>query len=156
MIKRALLPALICLVGVAVAAYAADNYFPTPGGSSVPGAVDMCLDMNGNAVPISSDQCANSSYNTIAASQTAQALTGGHGGAIGDYLSHCMVMPTSTSPGVVTISDSATAIFPFPGGSSSLSNLAPFPIAVGAKSVNGPWKVTTGANVSVVCVGKFS
>ena len=95
-------------------------------------------------------------YNTIAASQTAQALTGGGGGATGDYLSQCVVTPVTTSPGVVTILDNSTTIFPFAGGSSSLSNLAPFTIPVGAVSTSGAWKVTTGANVSVVCVGKFS
>lgn len=95
-------------------------------------------------------------YNTIAASQTAQALTGGSGGATGDYLSHCVVIPTSTSPGVVTIYDNSTTVYAFPGGSSSLSNLVPFTIPVGAVSVSGAWKITTGASLSVVCVGKFT
>jgi hypothetical protein len=97
-----------------------------------------------------------STYNTVAASQTAQALTGGGGGATGDYLSHCTVLPTSTSPGVVTIKDNSTTIYAFPGGSSSISNLVPFTIPVGAKSVSGAWTVTTGANLTAVCVGKFS
>lgn len=94
-------------------------------------------------------------YNTIAASQTAQALTGGGGGATGDYLSHCTVLPTSTSPGVVTIKDNTTTIYAFPGGSSSLSNLVPFSIPIGAVSTTGAWKITTGANLTAVCVGKF-
>ena len=98
---------------------------------------------------------AANTYNTIAASQTAQALTGGSGGATGDYLSHCVVLPTSTSPGVVTILDNSTAIFSFPGGASSTSNLVPFTIPVGAVSTSGAWKVTTGANLTVTCVGKF-
>lgn len=96
-----------------------------------------------------------STYNTVAASQTAQALTGGGGGATGDYLSQCTVVPATTSPGVVTILDNATTVYAFPGGASSLSNLVPFTIPVGAVSVSGAWKITTGANVSVVCVGKF-
>lgn len=98
-------------------------------------------------------------YNTIAASQTAQVLSatsGGGTGTTGDYLSHCVVIPTSTSPGVVTILDNSTTIYGFPGGASSLSNLVPFAIPVGALSVSGGWKITTGANLSVVCVGKFS
>ncbi len=95
-------------------------------------------------------------YNTIAASQTAQALTGGSGGATGDYLSHCVVFPTTTSPGVVTILDNATTIDAFPGGASSLSNLVPFAIPVGAVSTSGAWKVTTGAGLSVTCSGKFT
>jgi len=94
-------------------------------------------------------------YNTVAASQTAQALTGGSGGAAGDYLSHCDVFPATTSPGVVTIYDSTTAIFSFAGGTASVSNVIPFTIPIGALSVNGAWKVTTGANVSATCIGKF-
>ena len=96
-----------------------------------------------------------STYNTVAASQTAQALTGGSGGATGDYLSHCTIIPTSTSPGVVTILDNSTTIYSFPGGASSLSNLVPFTIPIGAQSTTGAWKVTTGVSLSVVCVGRF-
>lgn len=97
-----------------------------------------------------------STYNTVAASQTAQALTGGGGGATGDYLSHCEVIPATTSPGNVIVLDNATSITMFAGGASSVSSLMPFPIPLGARSVSGAWKITTGANVSVVCVGKFT
>lgn len=97
-----------------------------------------------------------STYNTIAASQTAQALTGGSGGATGDYLSQCTIVPATTAPGVVTIYDNSTSIYAYPGGgTTALTTLVPFTIPVGAVSVSGAWKVTTGANVSVVCVGKF-
>lgn len=98
-------------------------------------------------------------YQAVAASQTATVLQTSTG-ATGDYLSHCTIYPTSTSPGVVTVFDStntaANSAILFAGGASSLSNLVPFAIPVGAKSVNGAWKVTTGASVSVVCEGKFS
>lgn len=98
-------------------------------------------------------------YQSVAASQTATTLQSSTG-ATGDYLSHCDVYPTSTSPGVVTVFDNtntaANSTILFPGGATSLSNLAPFAIPVGAVSVNGAWKVTTGASVSVVCYGKFS
>lgn len=93
-------------------------------------------------------------YETIAASQTNQAM--GATGAAGDYLSHCVVTPGTTSPGVVTILDNAVSVVAFPGGASSVSNLVPFTIPVGALSVSGAWKITTGANVTVVCVGKFT
>jgi hypothetical protein len=98
-------------------------------------------------------------YEAVAASQTATVLQSSTGAA-GDYLSHCVIYPASTSPGVVTVFDStntaANSAILFAGGSTSLSNLAPIPIPVGAVSVNGAWKVTTGPNVSVVCYGKFS
>jgi hypothetical protein len=96
-------------------------------------------------------------YNAIAASQTAQALTGGSGGATGDYLSHCTIVPATTAPGVVTILDNSTAIYSFPGGgTTALTTLIPFSIPIAAVSKTGAWKITTGANVSVVCVGKFT
>lgn len=97
---------------------------------------------------------AANAYETVAASQTAQAM--GATGATGDFLSHCVVTPGTTSPGVVTVLDNATAIVSFAGGASSVSNLVPFTIPVGAVSVSGAWKITTGANVTVVCVGRFT
>jgi hypothetical protein len=97
-------------------------------------------------------------YETVAASQTGQAL--GATGATGDYLSHCVVYPSSTTPGVVTVYDNTSSAannaIAFPGGASSVSNLVPFAIPVGAVSVNGAWKVTTGANVVVTCYGRFT
>lgn len=97
---------------------------------------------------------AANAYETVAASQTAQAM--GATGATGDFLSHCVATPGTTSPGVVTILDNATAIVSFAGGASSVSNLVPFPIPIGAVSVSGAWKITTGANVTVVCFGRFT
>lgn len=98
-------------------------------------------------------------YQAVAASQTAATLQTSTG-ATGDYLSHCTIYPASTSPGAVTVFDStntaANSAVLFAGGASSASNLVPFAVPVGAKSVNGAWKVTTGASVSVVCEGKFS
>ena len=95
-------------------------------------------------------------YQAVAASATNQALGPG-GGAAGDYLSHITVVPASTSPGAVSIADDGGgAITVFAGGGGSLSNLAPFTVAFGAKSASGAWKVTTGASVSVVAFGQFS
>jgi len=100
-----------------------------------------------------------STYQAVAASQTATVLQTSTG-ATGDYLSHCVIYPTSTSPGVVTVFDNtntaATSSILFPGGATSVSNLAPIAVPVGAISTAGAWKVTTGAAVSVVCFGKFS
>lgn len=92
-------------------------------------------------------------YETVAASQTAQVI--GATGATGDFISHLLVIPASTSPGAVTLLDGATSITVFAGGASSVSNLAPFSIPLGMKSVSGAWKITTGAAVSVIAVGTF-
>lgn len=93
-------------------------------------------------------------YSTVAASQTAQVL--GATGATGDYLTGILVIPATTSPGAISLLDNATSITVFTGGASSVSNLVPFTIPVGAASKNGAWKITTGANVSCIAVGKFT
>lgn len=93
-------------------------------------------------------------YETVAASQTAQAL--GATGATGDLLNGLLIIPATTSPGVVTVLDNATSIPVFVGGASSVSTLIPFFVPLGIKSVSGAWKVTTGASVSVIAVGDFT
>lgn len=104
--------------------------------------------------PISITDISNAEYETVAASQTAQVL--GATGAAGDYLSGLLVIPATTSPGNVLLLDNATSITVFVGGASSVTTLIPFFIPLGAKSVSGAWKVTTGANVSVIGVGNFT
>ena len=93
-------------------------------------------------------------YHTVAASQTAHVL--GAPGAIGDYIAGLLVVPATTSPGNVILLDNAASKTVFTGGASSVSNLVPFFIPCGFKSLNGAWKVTTGANVSVIASGNFS
>lgn len=93
-------------------------------------------------------------YETVAASQTAQVL--GTSGAKGDVISHILVVPATTSPGNVILLDDATSITVFAGGASSVSNLVPFAIPLGLISASGPFKITTGANVSVIAVGSFN
>jgi hypothetical protein len=69
-----------------------------------------------------------------------------------------VIYPSTTGAGSVTVFDNtnsaANNVIEFTTG--TLSNLAPIAIPVGAVSVNGAWKVTTGANETVVCYGKFS
>ena len=93
-------------------------------------------------------------YETVAASQTAQTL--GATGATGDLIGGLLVIPATTSPGNVLLLDSATSITVFTGGASSVTTLIPFFIPLSIKSVSGAWKVTTGANVSVIAVGDFT
>lgn len=93
-------------------------------------------------------------YETVAASQTAQAL--GATGGTGDWISGVLVIPATTSPGNVLLLDNATSITVFAGGASSVSNLVPFFIPLGMVSVSGAWKLTTGANVSCIGIGKFT
>jgi len=91
-------------------------------------------------------------YKTVAASQTDQFL--GATGATGDYLSHIVIQPATTGAGTVTVKDGTTVIFTFTTG--TLSDLSPKTVPFGAFSVNGAWKVTTGANVAVIGFGDFT
>jgi hypothetical protein len=95
------------------------------------------------------------SYETVAASQTDQVM--GSTGATGDLLAGVLVTPATLGPGAVSIKDgSGAAIIIFTGGASSVSNLVPFFIPFGGSSVTGAWKITTGANVSAIGVGRFT
>lgn len=93
-------------------------------------------------------------YETVAASVTAQAMGGI--GAAGDFIQGVLVVPATTSPGNVLLLDNSTSITIFAGGASSVLTLHPFYIPLNMVSVNGPWKITTGANVSAVVTGNFA
>ena len=92
-------------------------------------------------------------YEKVAASQTAQVL--GATGAAGDYLKGLLVTPETAVPGVVTLLDNAISI-PLYVGEAARTDLAPFFIPIGLVSVSGAWKLTTGANLSVVAIGDFT
>lgn len=93
-------------------------------------------------------------YETVAASQTAQVI--GNTGAVKDIIYGLLVIPASTSPGNVLLLDGSTSITVFAGGANSVLTLHPFFIPLGLTSVSGPWKVTTGASVSVIASGVFT
>lgn len=93
-------------------------------------------------------------YETVAASQTDQTI--GPTGGANDLLAGLLIVPATTSPGAVSIKDGAgSAITVFTGGASSVTNLVPFFVPLGIKCATA-WKVTTGANVSVIAVGNFT
>ena len=109
---------------------------------------DLNMDANGGLKtgPISTE------YETVAASQTAQAL--GATGATGDLIERLIIVPATTSPGLVTLLDNATSIpIMVTGGTTTLE---PIIVPLGIRSVSGAWKITTGANVSVIAVGNFT
>jgi len=77
--------------------------------------------------------------------------------AKGDYLSGLLAIPATTSPGAIILSDGATNLTVFNGGSSSVSNLVPFFIPLGLTALNTTgWTVGTGTGIAVIAVGKFS
>lgn len=89
-------------------------------------------------------------YETVAASQTAQVLGGT--GAIGDYLGTVIVTVATAASGTVTLLDGATSI-PLTAANTPIGV---YSVKIGARSVSGPWKVTTGAGATVIAVGRFS
>ncbi len=97
-------------------------------------------------------------YESVAASQSAQVL--GPGTATtkqGDYLKHLILVPATTSPGAVSIKDGAdSAVTIFAGGSSSVTSLSSITIPILATSKTGSWQITTGADISVFAVGRFT
>lgn len=122
--------------------------------------VDLQIDSEGNLKVVGDAssplpvEAVGTDYETVAASQTDQML--GATGAAGDLLYGLLVIPATTSPGAVSIEDGATNIPVFTGGASSVSNLVPFFVPLGIKSVTGGWEITTGANVAVIAVGSFT
>jgi hypothetical protein len=95
--------------------------------------------------------CADS-YETVAASQTAQVL--GTSGARGDFLGRLILVVSTAATAATSILDGSTsmAVFPnSPGGGVGTYN-----IELRLFSQSGPWKVTTGAGVAAIAVGKFS
>ena len=101
---------------------------------------------------VSLQEDAFGTYETVAASQTAQPL--GATGATGDYIKKLIIIPAATNAGNVALLDNATSISVFVTG--TLADLTPIVIDIGAYSVSGAWKITTGANVSVVAFGNFT
>lgn len=95
-------------------------------------------------------------YETVAASATDQVL--GATGAAGDILAGLVIVPATTAPGAVSIKDGAgSAITVFTGGAASVTELRPIFVDLGNIAATGAgWKVTTGANVSVLAIGAFT
>lgn len=92
-------------------------------------------------------------YETVAASQTAQAL--GATGQAGDRVNKLVISVATAASGTVTLLDNATAI---------VITAANTPIGVytvdfgekGIVSVSGAWKITTGAGATVIALGEFA
>ena len=89
-------------------------------------------------------------YEHVPASQTAQVL--GTTGATGDYL-HRLIITVSTSlTGTVALLDNTTSHTLVAANSA----IGVYSVEINTKSVNGAWKVTTGAGAEVVAIGNFT
>lgn len=93
------------------------------------------------------------SYQAVAASQAGAQL--GATGAIGDYLGSLLVVVATATTAQVQIQDgSGTAITVFPN--SPGGGVGSYTVPINARSVNGGWKVITGAGVTVLASGDFT
>ena len=89
-------------------------------------------------------------YETVAASQTAQVLGGS--GAVGDYLHRIVVTVTATGTSTLSVLDGSTTVLTMAAN----TPIGVYNIEINAASASGPWKITTGAGVTVLAVGFFT
>lgn len=115
----------------------------------------MSSNVRGTAEAVTTYSAAGD-YETVAAGQSDQAL--GATGAKGDWLAGLLIVPGEKDAGAVSIKDgSGSAISIFAGGgTTALVDLTPIYVPLNMLSTAGAWSVTTGANVSVVAVGRFT
>jgi hypothetical protein len=88
-------------------------------------------------------------YETVAASQTTQVL-GGTGGV--DYLHRLIISVATSATSTVTLLDGATSIVIMAAN----TPIGTYSIEMNMRAATGPWKITTGAGVTVIGVGRFS
>jgi hypothetical protein len=89
-------------------------------------------------------------YETVAASQTAQVL--GVTGGVGDTLQRLIITVNTAASSTVALLDGATS-YAILGANTPIGI---YQIEIGAVSVNGAWKITTGAGATVFAVGNFA
>ena len=89
-------------------------------------------------------------YETVAASQTAQVLGGA--GAVGDYLHRIVVTVTATGTSTLSVLDNSTTVLTMAAN----TPVGVYSLEINAASASGPWKITTGAGVTVLAVGFFT
>lgn len=89
-------------------------------------------------------------YEHIAASATAQVL--GATGAAGDYLHRLIITVSATATSTVSLLDNNASHVLLAANSA----IGVYSVEVNSKSVNGAWKVTTGAGAEVLAIGNFT
>ena len=89
-------------------------------------------------------------YEYVAPSTTAQVM--GNTGAIGDTLVRVVATVSTSATSTLTITDGSTAYTLVP----ATTPVGVYSLTIEAQSLNGAWKVTTGAGVSALVIGNFS
>lgn len=90
----------------------------------------------------------------VAASQSDQSISPNKGSIIQRFI----IVPATTSPGTVTFQegDSGTDRTLFTGGATSVADLTPIVVEYGGRASGDGFRVSTGANVSVIVIGRFN
>ena len=89
-------------------------------------------------------------YEHVAASATAQVL--GATGAAGDYLHRLIITVSTAATSTVSLLDNASSHVLLAANSA----IGVYSVEVNSKSVNGAWKITTGAGAEVLAIGNFT
>jgi len=89
-------------------------------------------------------------YEHVPASATAQVL--GTTGATGDYLHRLIITVSTGLTGTVSLLDNNASHVLVAANSA----IGVYSVEVNTKSVNGAWKVTTGAGAEVLAIGNFT
>lgn len=90
-------------------------------------------------------------YETVAASQADQAL--GATGAKNDHLARLIVTVATSATSTVSLKDGSGGAIPIVAANTPIGV---YVIEMGVDSVDGAWKVTTGAGATVLAVGDFT
>lgn len=89
-------------------------------------------------------------YEHVAASATAQVL--GATGVAGDYLHRLIITVSATATSTVSLLDNNASHVLLAANSA----IGVYSVEVNSKSVNGAWKITTGAGAEVLAIGNFT
>ena len=90
-------------------------------------------------------------YEHVAGSQTAQVLGGT--GAKGDYIHRLIITVNTAASSAVSVVDGTTAAH---GIITNNTPIGVYNVEMNAMSLDGAWKVTTGAGAEVMAVGIFT
>lgn len=93
-------------------------------------------------------------YVTVAAATADQVITNKKG----TVLQRVILIPANTSPGEVSFQEGAagTNRVIFAGGALSVNTLTPIVVELGIRAISDGFRLSTGADISAVVVGKFN
>jgi hypothetical protein len=71
---------------------------------------------------------------------------------VGDYLHRIVVTVTTTGTSTLSVLDNSTTVLTMAAN----TPVGVYSLEINAASASGPWKITTGAGVTVMAVGFFT